>query len=264
MTYIVHGEPPAHARAAGGHRASWTRWTMHAPEHRRQSRSDKGVTVRAADALTSQGASRDGDRDRARSGRARRPMHPYLLERVGEAAVVQLYADGFAALPLREKILVWHLAQAAIAGPRHLLRPAIRATTSRCATCSRRSLPHGAADADEAREAIVRYTKLFWINTGPYNNLTAQKFVLECSPEAFAQRRARSRRARRAAARCAPVSRSTRCSRGCGRCSSTGGRSDGHEQDARRGPRHPRREREQPVRRRHAWPISTASRRRIR
>ena len=41
---------------------------------------------------------------------------PYLLERVGEAAVVQLYADGFAALPLGEKVLVWHLAQAAIAG----------------------------------------------------------------------------------------------------------------------------------------------------
>src|SRR5229473_59875 len=41
---------------------------------------------------------------------------PYLLERVGEAAVVQLYADGFGDLPLREKTLVWHLAQAAIAG----------------------------------------------------------------------------------------------------------------------------------------------------
>src|SRR3954453_4125153 len=40
----------------------------------------------------------------------------YLLERIGEAAVVQLYADGFGDLPLREKTLVWHLAQAAIAG----------------------------------------------------------------------------------------------------------------------------------------------------
>jgi dipeptidyl-peptidase-3 len=41
---------------------------------------------------------------------------PYLLERVGEAAVVQLYADGFEALPRREKILIYHLYQAAIAG----------------------------------------------------------------------------------------------------------------------------------------------------
>ena len=41
---------------------------------------------------------------------------PYLLERVDEAAVVQLYADGFAALDLREKILIYHLYQAAVAG----------------------------------------------------------------------------------------------------------------------------------------------------
>ena len=45
---------------------------------------------------------------------------------------------------------------------------------------------------------IQRYTKLFWINTGPYNNLTARKFVLKCTPEAFA---ARPRRRRRRAAR---------------------------------------------------------------
>src|SRR5881227_971356 len=41
---------------------------------------------------------------------------PYLLERIDDAAVVQLYADGFPALPLREKTLIWHLYQAAIAG----------------------------------------------------------------------------------------------------------------------------------------------------
>src|SRR5687767_15494672 len=40
----------------------------------------------------------------------------YLLERVDDAAVVQLYADGFSSLPLREKTLIWHLSQAAIAG----------------------------------------------------------------------------------------------------------------------------------------------------
>ncbi len=40
----------------------------------------------------------------------------YLIERVDDAAVVQLYADGFDALPLREKALIWHLYQAALAG----------------------------------------------------------------------------------------------------------------------------------------------------
>ena len=33
---------------------------------------------------------------------------------------------------------------------------------------------------------IQRYTKLFWINTGPYNNLTARKFVLKLTPQALA------------------------------------------------------------------------------
>ena len=40
----------------------------------------------------------------------------YLLERVDDAAVVQLYADGFTDLPLDQKTLIWHLYQAAIAG----------------------------------------------------------------------------------------------------------------------------------------------------
>src|SRR5579872_2970796 len=40
----------------------------------------------------------------------------YLLERIDDAAVVQVYADGFPQLPLRDKMLVWHLYQAALAG----------------------------------------------------------------------------------------------------------------------------------------------------
>ena len=48
--------------------------------------------------------------------RRHRPSRKYLLERVGDAAVVQLYADGFRDLPLAEKTLIWHLYQAALAG----------------------------------------------------------------------------------------------------------------------------------------------------
>src|SRR3977135_2661675 len=44
------------------------------------------------------------------------PNRKYLLERVDDAAVVQLYADGFTALPLDQKTLIWHLYQAALAG----------------------------------------------------------------------------------------------------------------------------------------------------
>ena len=51
----------------------------------------------------------------ASSGDAR-DARKYLLERVDDAAVVQLYADGFESLPLKQKTLIWHLYQAALAG----------------------------------------------------------------------------------------------------------------------------------------------------
>ena len=109
----------------------------------------------------------------------------YLLERVDDAAVVQLYADGFASLPLREKTLIYHLSQAALAGrdifydQKH--RDALEMRRVLDAILSRPQ----AADA-AARGEIERYAKLFWINNGPYNNLTARKFVLNTTPPAFA------------------------------------------------------------------------------
>jgi dipeptidyl-peptidase-3 len=109
----------------------------------------------------------------------------YLLERVDEAAVVQLYADGFVDLPLREKILIYHLYQAAIAG-RDIYYDQRYAHNLEMRDVLEEIVTHAAGiDADTHAE-IVRYTKLFWINTGPYNNLTARKFVLKCTPDAFA------------------------------------------------------------------------------
>ena len=40
----------------------------------------------------------------------------YLIERVDDAAVAQVYADGFNELPLEQKLLIWHLYNAALAG----------------------------------------------------------------------------------------------------------------------------------------------------
>ena len=102
---------------------------------------------------------------------------PYLLEQIDDAAVVQLYADGFERLPLQDKTLVWHLYCAALAGRdiyydqrhrhnlgiRHLLEQIIR---------------HSSGVPAETLAEITRYTKLFWLNTGPYNNLTARKYLL--------------------------------------------------------------------------------------
>jgi dipeptidyl-peptidase-3 len=109
----------------------------------------------------------------------------YLLERVGEAAVVQVYADGFNDLALREKRLIWYLAQAAIAG-RDIFYDQRYAHNLDMRDVLEAIVAHPDSVDRAAFEEIERYTKLFWINTGPYNNLTARKFVLNCTPEALA------------------------------------------------------------------------------
>jgi dipeptidyl-peptidase-3 len=110
------------------------------------------------------------------------PERKYVIDRVGDVAVVQVYADGFAQLPLREKTLIWHLYQAALAGrdifydQRYALNLEMRALLEAL-------LVHGDALDPAVLAAVRRYTKLFWINTGPFNNLTARKFLLPITPE---------------------------------------------------------------------------------
>src|SRR5688572_20371704 len=105
----------------------------------------------------------------------------YLLERVDDAAVVQLYADGFQTLPLKQKTLIWHLYQAALAG-----RDIFIDQKHRDALAMRDIIEPIVAHPDgidaPVRAEIERYTKLFWLNNGPYNNLTARKFVLKLTP----------------------------------------------------------------------------------
>jgi len=106
----------------------------------------------------------------------------YLLEQIDDAAVVQYYADGFDALTRDQKILSWHLYQAALAGRdiyydqryRHALE--MREVLEEILT-------HGDGVNADVLAEIRRYTKLFWINSGPHNNLTARKFVLKCEPD---------------------------------------------------------------------------------
>ncbi len=108
----------------------------------------------------------------------------YLLERVDDAAVVQLYADAFNDLPLNDKRLVYHLTQAAIAGRdiywdqryRHGL--AMRGVVEQVLT-------HTAGIDPATLNHITHYAKLLWINNGPFNNLTARKFVMGGTPDAF-------------------------------------------------------------------------------
>jgi dipeptidyl-peptidase III len=118
----------------------------------------------------------------------------YLLERVDDAAVVQLYADGFASLPLDQKLLIWHLYEAALAG-RDIFYDQRYAHNLEMRQVLEEIVTHPAGIQPETLAEIQRYTKLFWLNTGPYNNLTARKFVLKCTPEAFAAAAASAQKA---------------------------------------------------------------------
>ena len=111
-------------------------------------------------------------------------VRKYLLERVDDAAVVQLYADGFSSLPIKQKTLIYHLYQAALAG-----RDIYIDQKHKDALEMRGVIEQIVAHPDGVDAAtlthVQRYTKLFWLNNGPYNNLTARKFVLGGTPEAF-------------------------------------------------------------------------------
>jgi dipeptidyl-peptidase-3 len=109
----------------------------------------------------------------------------YLLERVDEAAVAQLYADGFASLPLDQKFLLWHLYGAALAG-RDIYYDQRYAHNLEMRDVLEEIITHSGGVDPSTLTEILRYTKLFWLNTGPHNNLTARKFVPKCEPEAFA------------------------------------------------------------------------------
>ncbi len=108
----------------------------------------------------------------------------YLLERIEDVAVAQIYADGFDTLERREKVLVWHLYQAALAG-RDIYYDQRYAHGLEMREVLEEMLTHGDGVDPQTLEAVHRYTKLFWINTGPFNNLTARKFVPAVTPAAF-------------------------------------------------------------------------------
>ncbi|MGE5362442.1 MAG: dipeptidyl-peptidase 3 family protein, partial [Bacteroidales bacterium] len=110
---------------------------------------------------------------------------PYLLERIDDAAVVQIYADGFDDLPIDDKRLAWHLYRAALAG-RDIYYDQRYAHNLEMREALEEILTHAGAIEPGVLAEIERYTKLFWLNTGPYNNLTARKTVLRCSREDFA------------------------------------------------------------------------------
>ena len=110
----------------------------------------------------------------------------YLLEQVDDAAVVQVYADGFESLTLEQKTLAWHLYQAALAG-RDIYYDQRYGYALVMRDLLEEILTHAEGIDANVLAEIRRYTKLFWINSGPHNNLTARKFVLRCTPEQLSE-----------------------------------------------------------------------------
>jgi len=104
----------------------------------------------------------------------------YELERVDQTAIVQLYADGFAELDRNDKLLAYHLAQAAIAGrdiyldQRFVYNLPLRHLLESLYLVKERLEPDTAAE-------VTRYCKLFWVHSGIHDNLSTRKNLLRLS-----------------------------------------------------------------------------------
>ncbi|MBI2429648.1 MAG: peptidase M49 [Ignavibacteriales bacterium] len=117
------------------------------------------------------------------------PERQYTIEKiqmgdVGPVRIVQLYADGFEKLTLKEKVLTYYLAQAAIAArdiaidQRHRYALEVRDLIEAVYT-------HPKGIDKKVYENIVLYTKFFWVNNSMYDNITARKFVMPCTFDQF-------------------------------------------------------------------------------
>ncbi len=99
-----------------------------------------------------------------------------LVERVGDTAIIKVPSDSFASLTPREKRLAYWLSQASIA-----VDPIIYDQLSRFGLREKYILDliaaHPDAVAPASRKKIDSYTKLFWVNHGNHNDVTALKFV---------------------------------------------------------------------------------------
>ena len=99
-----------------------------------------------------------------------------LVDRVGTTGFVQLEAESFQKLPLKEQALAYWLSQASIA-----IDPIIYDQNSIWGLRQKRALEEIVSHAATANPKILAFTKLFWANRGNHNDMTAQKFLPEFS-----------------------------------------------------------------------------------
>ena len=103
-------------------------------------------------------------------------MRKYLLEQIDDAAVVQYYADGFDALPLDQKVLAWHLSQAALAG-RDIYYDQRYRHSLEMREVLEEILTHAAGIEPATLDEIRRYAKLFWIKDGQLMQRTSAEYI---------------------------------------------------------------------------------------
>jgi len=108
----------------------------------------------------------------------------YLLERVDDTAIAQLYADGFEKLSLRDKMLSYHLVQAAIAG-RDIFLDQKFAFSLQIRDVLEELYVHRRVLDAATRAEIERYTKLFWVHNGIHSGITTKKEILRLGAEQF-------------------------------------------------------------------------------
>jgi dipeptidyl-peptidase-3 len=107
---------------------------------------------------------------------------PEILESVGEFAVAPLRADAFETLTPRERSLAFYLYRAAIAG-RDIYYDQVGRQNVEVRDLLEEILTHPRSLDAGVREAIHRYLKLFWINSGNHNDRTKRKFLPEFTYE---------------------------------------------------------------------------------
>ena len=108
----------------------------------------------------------------------------YQLDRVDNTIVVQLYADGFEALSHDDKMLAYHLSQAAIVGRDIYLDQRFEFTLGLRWVLESLWLVRDDLPAEVNKE-VTRYCKLFWVHSGIHDNLTTKKMPLALTQKQF-------------------------------------------------------------------------------
>ena len=105
-----------------------------------------------------------------------------LVDRVGSTGFIQLEAESFRQLTPRQQTLVYWLTQASIA-----IDPINYDQNSAFGLRQKRMLEelmrHPATMNGDVRRKVTAFMKLFWANRGNHNEMTAQKFLPEFTPE---------------------------------------------------------------------------------